>query len=215
MEITHLGHSSFKIRGKTATLITDPFDPAMLGLKFPKAEADIVTISHEHPDHNNSEIVGGNPVLVSGPGEYEIKKVKIIGVGVFHDKEFGEKRGTNTIYHIDMDGISIVHTGDLGHELGEKEIELLDGVDILLVSVGGVFTIDASEAVKLVSKLEPKIIIPMHYREIKGDAKFYQNLSPVEDFLTQMGKTGIGSVTKLVVTKDKLPAEQTVVVLDS
>ncbi len=214
MEIIHLGHSSFKLRGKSATLVTDPFDPAMLGLKFPKVEADIVTISHDHHDHNNSGIVGGTPIIVSGPGEYEIKKVKIIGVRTYHDEANGEKRGGNTIYHIEMDGLSIVHTGDLGHKLGEQEIELLDGVDILLVCVGGTYTIDANEAAALVSKLEPRIIIPMHYRENSGDQRFYKDLSPVGDFLKQMGKSDIAPVVKLTVTKDKLPAEPTIVVLE-
>lgn len=214
MEIVRLGHSSFKLRGKTATLVTDPFDSEMVGIKFPKVEADIVTVSHQHEDHNYVAGVTGTPIVVAGPGEYEIKGVKIIGVGTYHDDTFGSKRGRNTIYHIEMDGLSLVHTGDLGHKLDEKEMELLDGVDILMVAIGGVYTIGPEEATGLISKLEPEIIIPMHYKDPRGREDFYSQLASVEDFLKQMGKGSISSVPKLNITKDKLPAEPTIVVLE-
>jgi len=214
MEITHLGHSSFKIRGKSATVVTDPFSPEMIGLKFPKVEANIVTVSHQHEDHNCAANVSGAPIVVAGPGEYEISGVKIIGVGTYHDEMQGAKRGRNTIYHIEMDGLSIVHTGDLGHKLEEKEMEFLDGVDILMVAVGGFYTIGPEEAAYLVSKLEPAIIIPMHYKEKKGNQTFYADLASVDEFLTQMGKGSVTPVPKLNITKDKLPAESTIVILE-
>jgi L-ascorbate metabolism protein UlaG (beta-lactamase superfamily) len=214
MEITHLGHSSFKIRGKSATVVTDPFSPEMVGLKFPKVEANIVTVSHRHEDHDSVANVLGTPIVVNGPGEYEISGVKIIGVGTYHDEMQGAKRGRNTIYHIEMDGLSIVHTGDLGHKLEEKEMELLGGVDILLVAVGGVVTIGPQEAAYLVSKLEPAIIIPMHYKEKKGNQAFYADLAPIDDFLKEMGKGSVTPIPKLNITKDKLPTEPMIVVLE-
>src|SRR5437764_763688 len=109
MDITYLGHSSFKFKGKKTTVVTDPFDPTMVGLKFPKVEADIVTVSHGHPDHNATSLVGGSPFIVSGPGEYEIMGVSIIGVDSFHDGVKGKERGRNTIYNIEVEGIHIVH----------------------------------------------------------------------------------------------------------
>src|SRR3989344_2417944 len=143
MDITYLGHSSFKLRGKGSIVVTDPFGP-VVGLPFPKhTTADIVTVSHDHEDHNAADLVEGNPFVVRGPGEYEIKGVGVVGLGVFHDDAGGTKRGKNTIYRIELDGISIVHLGDLGHELSSAQVDSLDGVDILLVPVGGVYTIDA------------------------------------------------------------------------
>lgn len=214
MEITYIGHSSFKLKGKSAVVATDPYDEKMVGLKFPKIEADIVTVSHQHEDHNNIQVIEGTPVVITGPGEYEIKGVKIVGVATFHDDMKGDKRGKNTVYHIKIDGISIVHCGDLGHKLDDKKLEMLDGVDILMVPVGGFYTLSASEASELASQLDPKIIIPMHYNHTKLNQNTFGQLSAVDVFLKEMGKEGIQPVEKLVVTKEKLPAELTVVVLE-
>src|SRR3989338_30493 len=117
MEITFIAHASFKLRGNKATVVTDPFDPAFLNLKFPKVEADIVTISHEHADHNYLPADILSPLLIQGPGEYESKGVNVIGVSSYHDDKNGGERGLNTIYRIEMDGISLVHLGDLGYKL--------------------------------------------------------------------------------------------------
>src|SRR3989344_6438777 len=116
MDITHIGHASFKIRGKKATIVTDPFNPSFVGLKFPKVEAEIVTVSHSHDDHNYIEGVTGDKRIVEGPGEYEILGVKIIGLSSFHDENEGRDRGKNTIYHFEMDNIRITHLGDLGQQ---------------------------------------------------------------------------------------------------
>ena len=148
MEITYLGHASFRIKGKTTTVVTDPYKPDHVGLKFPKhISADIVSVSHDHPDHNAIHQIEGAAYVVNGPGEYEIKGVGVIGLSTFHDEEKGAKRGKNTIYRIEMDGLSIVHLGDLGHTLSAEEVDSLDGVDILMIPVGGVYTIDAAKAV--------------------------------------------------------------------
>ncbi len=214
MEITHLGHSSFKIRGKQAAVLTDPFDPQMLGIKFPKTEADVVTVSHKHADHNFISLVEGTPVIISGPGEYEVKGIKIVGVSVYHDNEKGAQRGKNTVYRIQVDGISIVHCGDLGHKFDDGQLEQLSGVNILMVPVGGFYTIDAPLALEVVSQIDPDIIIPMHYNTPTLNQTAFGKLSSVEVFLKQMGKEGLVPQPKLSITKDKLPPEPMVVVLE-
>ncbi len=210
MDITYLGHASFKIKGKNASLVTDPFDPK-IGLKFPKVEADIVSVTHSHFDHSASSQVGGEPFVVSGPGEYEIKGVEIVGVQSFHDNKKGEERGKNTIYNFKIDKLNIAHLGDLGQErLTDDQIEEIGNVDILMIPVGGYYTIDASVASKIVSQLEPKIIIPMHYRDADSTIK---ELAGVENFLKEMGKEGIEPVQKFSITADKLPEETQIVVM--
>ncbi len=215
MDITYLGHSSFKLRGKNATVVTDPYDSTMVGLKFPKHVAcDIVTVSHDHEDHNCTSVLEGSPFVVNGPGEYEIKGIAIVGTPVFHDNQKGAKRGSNTMYRIEIDGIAVVHAGDLGHKLTVEQIDSLDGVDVLLIPVGGLYTIDAATAAQVVNEIEPSIVIPMHYGRPELAQQTFGNLTPVSAFLKEMGKVGLTPVPKLSVTKDKLPEELQVVVLE-
>lgn len=214
MDIIHIGHSSFKITSKNGKVVTDPFDPEVTGLKFPKTEADIVTISHQHQDHNAAGQIEGGPLVISGPGEYEIKGIKIMGVGTFHDNVNGGERGKNTVYRIDVDSISVVHLGDLGHKLSDHEIDILDGVDILMIPVGGYFTIDPHTASEIISQLDPKIIIPMHYNSILLKPENFSRLSTLDAFLKEMGKESITPLPKLNISKDKLPVEPTIIVLE-
>ena len=209
MDITFLGHSSFKLKGKTASVITDPYN-SEIGLEFPKQQADIVTISHFHSDHNAADLVAGEHFLVSGPGEYEIKGIKIVGVNSFHDDKKGAERGKNIIFSFQIDGLRICHLGDLGQkELGSEQIEEIGSVDILLVPVGGTYTIDASEAAKVAAALEPKIVIPMHYLEPGLATK----LDPADKFLKEMGVESPSIQTKISIAKDKLPEEMAVILL--
>lgn len=215
MEIKYLGHSSFLLKGKTTTVITDPYDSEMVGLKFPKhLSSDIVTVSHDHKDHNSISEVEGQPFVVSGPGEYEIKGVQIVGLPSFHDKDSGVTRGKNIIYRITIDKINIVHLGDLGHVLKSGVIDELDAVDVLLVPVGGIFTIDSNEAKSLISEVEPSIVIPMHYKHPELNQKNFGELAELSVFLKEIGKEGIVPQPKLVLAKDKLPEEMQVVVLE-
>lgn len=215
MEITSLGHASFKIRGKQATLVTDPYDPSLVGLKFPRnIEADIVTVSHDHPDHNYVTAVSGQPFVIRGPGEYEVKGVAMVGIATFHDEAGGGKRGRNTLYRIDIDGVSLVHLGDLGHKLTSEQLDALDGVDILLTPVGGFYTIDAGVAAQIVGDLEPKIVIPMHYNRAGLNQDGFGELQPVSAFLKEIGKEGVAPQPKLTISKDKLPTELQVIVLE-
>lgn len=215
MDITPLGHASFKIKGKHASVVTDPYQGDEVGLKFPKhTEATIVTVSHNHFDHNAAGIVEGSPHIIDGPGEYDVGGVSVIGISTFHDAEGGKDRGNNTVYNIEMDGLHLVHLGDLGHILSASQIELLDGVDILFVPVGGAVTITPGQAAEVIAEIEPSIVIPMHYARPGLNPKVFGQLSPVSVFLKEMGKEGVAPQAKLTITKDKLPTEMQIVVLE-
>lgn len=210
MDIYWYGQSCFKIKGKSATVVIDPFDPEFTGLKLPKdLEAEVVLVTHNHKDHNFTDAVKGEPLIISGPGEYEKAGVSVNGIKSFHDKTSGEERGANTIYHLIVDGINIVHVGDLGHPLSEEQSSVIDQTDILMVPVGGTYTLDAEGASGVVSELEPSLVIPMHYALPEGKS----DLSGVEPFLKEMGAENIEALPKLSITKDKLPEETTVVLL--
>jgi L-ascorbate metabolism protein UlaG (beta-lactamase superfamily) len=214
MDIKYLGHSSFLIKGKKANIVTDPYDSNDIGMKFPKhIAADIVTVTHDHPDHNAISEVEGNPFIVKGQGEYEIKGVGIIGLSEFHDNEKGTIRGINVIYRIEIDNIVIVHLGDLGHTLPEHDLDILDGVDILMIPVGGNYTIDPQIARTVIQEIEPSIVIPMHYSTPEHDPKFAQTLQPLSAFLREIGKEEVVPQPKLTISKDKIPEEMQVVVL--
>lgn len=210
MDIYWYGQACFKIKGKSAAVVIDPFDQEMLGLKLPKdLESQVVLSTHFHKDHNNIGAVAGNPLVISGPGEYEKSGISITGIPTFHDANEGAERGPNTIYHFLVDGVNIVHLGDLGHVLTDEQVSQIDNTDILMVPVGGVYTIDGETAAKVVAQLEPKIVIPMHY----GIEGLKIKLNSPESFLKEMGAENVAPVLKLSVTKDKLPEEATVVVL--
>jgi len=188
MYIRYLGHSTFKLSGKNGTLVTDPYDEDMVGLEMGSVSADIITVSHDHEDHNNVEIVDDTarrdePFVVREPGEYEVEGISVFGFPSFHDDKKGEERGENTIFVIQIDGIRVVHLGDLGHELDKNLIEQLDGVDVLLLPVGGVYTIGPNEALKVMESLNPSIAIPMHYKTGKHKGKTFDELKTLDEFL--------------------------------
>ncbi len=209
MEITWLGHSCFRIKGRDATLITDPYDES-IGYSLGKPKANIVTSSHPHPGHGFVAGIGGLPKVVQGSGEYEISGVFISGIAAFHDSERGKRRGKNTVYLIEMDEIALCHLGDLGHVLPSELVEELSNVEVLMIPVGGLSTIDAALAAEMVSLLQPRIVIPMHY---KTDAVHFP-FEPVSAFLKQMGLKGVSAQPKLSITKGGLPEGTKVVVLD-
>jgi L-ascorbate metabolism protein UlaG (beta-lactamase superfamily) len=209
MEISWLGHSCFRIRGSQATVITDPYSPEV-GYSLGKPKARIVTVSHQHPGHSYVQGVGGDPKLITGPGEYEISGTLIIGIATFHDAEKGSQRGKNTVYLVEMDEVSLCHLGDLGHMLTAEQIEELGNVDILLVPVGGVSTIDAPVAAELARQLEPKVVIPMHY---KTEALSWE-LDPVGRFLREMGREQVTSQPRLSFNRSNLPLSTQVYLLD-
>jgi len=209
MDITWLGHSCFKIKGSHATVITDPYSPD-LGYKLGKPSARIVTVSHQHPGHSYVQGIGGQPKVVNRPGEYEISGVLIIGIATFHDGEKGKKRGKNTVYLMEIDEISVCHLGDLGHVLSAEQVEEIDNVDVLLLPVGGVSTINAPKAAEVVRQLEPKAVIPMHYKT----PALGLELEPVDRFLKEIGAKQVEPLPKLSLTKSNLPPTTQVFLLD-
>lgn len=213
MEIIYLGHSSFKLKGKTASLVTDPYDSSFVGFKFPKTQADIVTVSHQHKDHNFTTVVEGGPFIISDPGEYEIKGISVFGFSSFHDAKAGKERGENIVYLIEIDGLKICHLGDLGNGLPANVMEEIGAMDILMIPVGGIVTLGLKEVIDFIQQVEPKIVLPMHFKTTKMSETF-NNLAPVEEFLTKIGSENPEKLDKLLITKDKLPEEMKVILLE-
>lgn len=209
MDIRWLGHSCFRIRGSQGIIITDPYPPD-IGYALGKLTARIVTVSHTHPSHAYTAGVGGEPKIVAGPGEYEIAGAFIIGIATYHDNEKGEKRGRNTVYVMEVDGLNVCHLGDLGHVLSSDKAELMNHVDVLMIPVGGVSTLNATMAAEVVRQIVPKIVIPMHYKT----SAIKRQLDPLEKFLKEMGVMQAKSQTRLSVSPSTLPLTTQVVVLD-
>ena len=186
MKIKWLGHSCFLITSSTGVrILTDPFDETV-GYKVPEAEADIVTTSHDHFDHNYVKAVKGEYVHINTSGRHNVKGIDILGVDTFHDEAGGSKRGSNVVFTYLVDGMKICHLGDLGHILTEEQLNQIGRVDILLLPVGGTFTIDYREASELAGKMNPRLIIPMHFKtpvmsfNIDGVDKFVAGKDSVE-----------------------------------
>src|SRR3989344_3013628 len=215
VDIWWYGQACFKIKGKASSVVIDPYNSEFTGLKPLKIDGNIVCVTHDHKDHNEAAIVKGvdgrHPFVIKGPGEYEISGVNVVGISSFHDDKQGAERGKNTIYLINIDDVNIVHLGDLGQKkLTQEQIEELSVCDVLMIPVGGVYTIEARDAPDIISQIEPKVIIPMHYK-VEG-LKF--NLAPVGDFLKAMGKENISAVPKFSISQEKLPEEPEVVLLE-
>ncbi|MBN1162719.1 MBL fold metallo-hydrolase [Patescibacteria group bacterium] len=212
VEIVYIGHASFKIRGKDLTLIIDPYDPK-IGYNFPKQKCDLLLTTHDHFDHHYIEGVSDYKLHINGPGEYEMKGVFVYGIPTYHDSEEGAERGENTIYLVEIDGFNILHLGDLGHELSKESLSRIPLVDVLLIPVGGKYTIDAEVAAKVVSSVEPGFVVPMHYAT--KDLSGVEGLDGVEKFLDEMGiETGAKKLPSLKLSsKSDIPEETEVVEL--
>lgn len=209
MTITWLGQACFKIEGKDTTIVIDPYD-ASIGLKLPKLTAQILLITHGHRDHANRAGVSGSPFVIEGPGEYEVRNVFVYGVPGFHDTEQGASRGMITMYAVEFEGLTIAHLSDLGTtELTPEQLDKLEDVDILMIPVGGVYTIDAKGAAKVISQIEPRIVVPMHYH-IPG-LKLPKPIENSEKFRKELGvKTEL--LDKLRITQRDIPQEETRVI---
>lgn len=215
MNIIWHGQSCFEIiaapaKNSQVKIVIDPFSEE-IGLRVPKLEADVLLISHSHYDHNNIKAVLANPFLISSPGEYEIKNVYIQGIASFHDNSQGRERGVNTIYTIEAEDLRLCHLGDLGQkELTEEQLEKIGEVDILMIPVGGIYTISAKEAIKIMSQIEPKITIPMHYQIPKLKLK----LDDCDKFLKSLGIKKLEPLAKFSIKKKEIsPEEAKIVVL--
>jgi L-ascorbate metabolism protein UlaG (beta-lactamase superfamily) len=183
MKIKWLGHSCFKITSSKGTrILTDPFDDNV-GYRIPSVEADIVTTSHNHYDHNYVDCVRGNFEVISKTGDYSIKDIIIKGIHTYHDSENGSKRGDNSVFVFEMDGMRICHLGDLGHLLTQEQLDEIGKVDVLFIPVGGNYTLDATGANAVINQLNPKITVPMHFKT--PALKF--TLDTAENFIEQAG----------------------------
>lgn len=208
-KVTWAGQACFQIsasqsKDNQVNIVIDPFDEK-IGLKSPNFEADILLVTHDHHDHNNVKAVKGEAFLVDGPGEYEVKGVFVQGIDAYHDDSQGKERGKTTIYTIEAEDIRFCHLGDLGQkELTDEQLELIGHVDVLMIPVGGEFTIASSQALKIVGQIEPKMVIPMHY----ALPKLTITLDSVDKFLKAMGKTSAEPQDKLVVKTSTLPKDK-------
>ncbi|HET8568656.1 MAG TPA: MBL fold metallo-hydrolase [Candidatus Limnocylindria bacterium] len=210
MDLTWLGHACFRLRGREGIVLTDPPDPKS-GHAIPRTEAHLVTMSHDHPGHGSLRSVGGEPVVLTGPGEYEVREILVTGVATFHDDDKGAKRGKNTVFAIRLDDLVVCHLGDLGHSLPATELERIGDVDVLLVPISGADTnLSAATAAEIVHQLEPKVVVPMSF-EAEGRKKD----APFDRLLHELGVKELVPVPKLSVTRSSLPENLQVVALDS
>ena len=215
MNIQYYGHSCFKITTKPAgratddiTIFFDPFDKET-GLRPPQGQASLVLVSHDHHDHNNVAALKGEPVVLDTAGEYSVKGVNIVGIEAYHDEKEGQERGKVNLFILETEGFKICHLSDLGSDLTPKQLEEIDGVDILFIPVGGTYTIDGKKAAEIARKIEPAMVIPMHYK-VAGSTI---NISDEKNFCDSMGTCPKEKVSKLTLKKKDLEGKNLEVVL--
>lgn len=207
MLIQWFGHAAFQIDTEAGKIITDPFNEELGYPMFPRS-ADVVTVSHQHWDHNHVETVSGSPQIISAPGSYQLEGLTIQGFPTFHDKNAGKDRGGNTIFRISAENLVLLHLGDLGHKLDSKTAEMIGAVDILMIPVGGKFTVGAEEAFAMVTLLHPRIVIPMHFQT----PHLSFQLAPVEEFTARFDK--VLKLPRLEIRPSDLPDDTRIIVLD-
>jgi L-ascorbate metabolism protein UlaG (beta-lactamase superfamily) len=214
MDITWYGLSCFRIREAGVTVLCDPYDRTV-GLQLPKVRADILTISHDRPGHNSVERVAGEPKVISGPGEYEIKNVFITGATTYHRRRKEDAPERNVMFFFDFGDLTVGHLGDLGEIPTQSEIEDLNlgEVDVLLVPVGGGDTLDPTRAVEVIGLFEPRLVVPMHFQQPELSALWANGFEPVDKFLRELGATAPEKVEMLKLTKSALHEETQVALL--
>jgi len=211
MKIKWLGHAAFLTTSKdNFKIINDPYTTGK-GLNYRpiNESAEIVTVSHDHGDHNNVAVIRGNPQILEKPGSYTVKGVELKAIPSFHDENEGNQRGRNLIFSFRVDGINLCHLGDLGHQLSQTMILEIGPIDVLFIPVGGYFTIDARQAGEIVQAAKPKVIIPMHYKNTKVDFP----IAGLDQFLK--GKKNVRNLnsSEVDIDKENLPREPEIVVL--
>lgn len=203
MIITWYGQACVKLQSKHSALVFDPYSPSV-GFKLPRLQANIVCVTHNHDDHNNVKAISGDPFVIDSPGEYEVSGVFVYGTSSFHDDTQGKDRGTNIIYHVEFEDITVTHLGDLGTtELTKEQLESIEGTDILFIPVGGVYTINGKQATKVIQEIEPRIVVPIHYKIPKLKYK----LDGVEEFLKALGVKNGAPQEQLKISKKDLPQD--------
>lgn len=209
MQLTWKGQACFQIVASQANkeqvkILIDPFEDS-LGIRLSPQEADLVLVTHQHFDHNNVKAAKGEPFVIDSPGEYEAKGVFVQGIPSFHDDSEGKERGANIIYTVNVEGLTICHMGDFGQkELTSEQVEKIGQVHVLLIPVGGTYTIDGKEAGKIISQIEPSYVVPMHYALPRLKPK----LAPVEEFLRAMGRRNAEEQQKLTLKEKDLAGER-------
>ncbi len=207
MEIYWLGHGCFRLKGRDATVITDPASPST-GYKIGKLPANVVTISRDRPENNNVQAIQGEPKVLRGAGEYEIAGVLITGVRTEREPVGGKNR--NVAFVMDIDDVRICHLGDISELPHSDDAEALSSADVLLIPVGGGDVFNAQKAAEAVSMLEPKLVIPMLYQTDAATA----NLDPVEKFLKEMGIEAKPAEGRINITKSNVPSSTTISLLN-
>jgi L-ascorbate metabolism protein UlaG (beta-lactamase superfamily) len=213
MKVKWLGHACFLLTSEAGVrILTDPYTPGAFGLGYrPPAEtADIVTVSHDHADHNNTAAVKGKPEVVRGAGVHKVKGVEIKGISTSHDEASGSQRGPNTVFCFTLDGVRVCHLGDLGHDLAAGSLAEIGPVDVLMIPVGGTFTIDANVAGRVADRIAPKVVIPMHFNNERCPDF---PVAGVEGFSKKQQRVRTLDGSEVEIKKDNLPAETETVVL--
>ena len=209
MEITWHGHACFRLRNRGISIVADPYDRSV-GYRLPRLRSDVVTVSHQHPAHNQIKAVRGVRKVLDGPGEYEVQGVFITGIATYHSRKKGEQSESNSVFLFEFEGVSVCHQGSLGHPLTQDQSEFLSDVSALLVPVGGGTTLDAARAAEVISQIEPRIVIPMRYKTPETTVR----LDPVSRFLKEMGLPRPVPVRSLKVTAQSLPQDTQVVLME-
>ncbi len=209
MKVQWYGQACFLFEGQGVRLVTDPPAGAM-GYQLPEEEVDLATVSHDHSDHNNVNALHGAPAVINTPGVHEAKGLRVEGHSAFHDDVGGTQRGSNLLFVWEMDGVRVCHLGDLGHLLDTKALQDLGRIDMLLVPVGGVFTVDAGAAKQVVDQIAPRIVIPMHYKT----PVLKMPLATVDQFLRLFQPGQVRREQWLAVEGANLPPSQEVIVLE-
>jgi len=209
MKITWLGHAAFLLETEDLKILTDPYD-SKIGYGPITEAVDIVTVSHDHFDHNHTRGLKGNPEIVKGSGTHRVKGITVTGIDTYHDSKRGTQRGDNVIFVIEAEGLRLCHAGDIGHTLGADQVQALGRVDVLLLPVGGTYTVDGKEATRIMEDLDPKLVIPMHFKTPVLDFP----ITDVEPFLKDKKNVKRQTASHAEVTRETLPKEREIVVLE-
>jgi L-ascorbate metabolism protein UlaG (beta-lactamase superfamily) len=214
MKLKYLGHAAFELTTAAgAKIVFDPYTAGAfetLACDAIRGDFDVAITSHDHADHTCEEVLARSKNKVSKAGKATFGVVVVESFATFHDDAKGKKRGANLVSIVEADGFRVAHLGDLGHPITAKELPKLVGVDVMMIPVGGYYTIDAAAAAAIVKEFAPKIVVPMHYKTSKVDFP----IAPVDSFTKLMKTVEKAGASEIVLTKEKLPARTTVVVLD-
>ena len=213
MEVTYFGLNAVRLRGREATVMIDPYEPK-LGLSPVRLNVQIVIFTHDDPTHFSLQGLAGEPHVVTGAGEFEIKAVAMTGTQTYHDAKKGAERGKNFVYTVEIDDLRICHLGHLGHALSEDQLDAIGSkIDVLFVPIGGGSHINASQATEIVNQIEPKLVVPISYK-LPGLTLLAQNLEGVEQFAKEMGATDLTPQPKLQITVSPSVEETKLLILE-